>query len=556
MSYRTGFVAALMTLAASSAAADVVELTTERVMVFKDGYALVVKTVDGVTDAAGRLVVDQVPEAAVLGSFWALADGGRVLAMTAEQVSSAETGEAPRRCRHHADLLAANRGRRCRLTLADGTTVDGVVADLLGPTDATDGGAATIVVMATGGGDVALPIGDVRRVTADDLAVEESVAWTRTTTRKRLVISLGDAGRRQRVHLMYFSPGLRWIPTYRLDLAGETAERGELSLQGEILNELEDLVAVPVTLVVGVPNFRFRAVVSPLALERELRNALLEAAPSLAARADHLSNAMFSQQLAQWDGQPPAAAGGEDGPPAVPAELTEGRSQDLFTFELGPLSLARGARAAVPVFTTATAVRHVFTWDVDLRRPDLEAAPAGAGLESPLVLSETRVWHQLELANRDQRPWTTGPVLVVADGLPLAQELLTYTSPGGSVRFPLTVAVDLRARFGEEEVGRQLDAVRWLGADYARIDKAGRLEVENRGPAAVELEITCRFGGRATEASDGGDITLHAFASDDWDGYQGHPAVNNHSELLWRTTLAPGARFAPTVAFHYFARHS
>ena len=92
MSYRTGFVAALMTLAASSAAADVVELTTERVMVFKDGYALVVKTVDGVTDAAGRLVVDQVPEAAVLGSFWALADGGRVLAMTAEQVSSDETG--------------------------------------------------------------------------------------------------------------------------------------------------------------------------------------------------------------------------------------------------------------------------------------------------------------------------------------------------------------------------------------------------------------------------------------------------------------------------------
>ena len=57
--------------------------------------------------------------------------------------------------------------------------------------------------------------------------------------------------------MMYFRPGVRWIPTYRVDLPGQGAKEkfAELSLQAEILNEAEELIDVPVDIVVGSAEF-------------------------------------------------------------------------------------------------------------------------------------------------------------------------------------------------------------------------------------------------------------------------------------------------------------
>ena len=58
---------------------------------------------------------------------------------------------------------------------------------------------------------------------------------------------------------MYFRPGIRWIPTYRIDLRQKDGKNmAQVSLQAEILNEAEDLHDVPLDIVVGVPNFRFK----------------------------------------------------------------------------------------------------------------------------------------------------------------------------------------------------------------------------------------------------------------------------------------------------------
>ena len=43
----------------------------------------------------------------------------------------------------------------------------------------------------------------------------------------------------------------------------------------------------------------------------------------------------------------------------------------------------------------------------------------------------------------------------------LAQELLTYTSPGGAVRVPVTVSVDTRGRQFEKETARDLRVLKW-----------------------------------------------------------------------------------------------
>ena len=244
---------------------------------------------------------------------------------------------------------------------------------------------------------------------------------------------------------------------------------------------------------------------------------------------------------------------------AIADDVATSRTQDLFTYSLPRLTLRRGDRAAVPVFDAEVACHDAYTWDLHVRRKDIEAAPGGAGA-SPLVLSDARVWHQVELVNGTAVPWTTGPAFLLersASGSPrpLAQELLAYTAPGGTVRVPVTVAIDVRAGFSEEETGREMNAMRWLGNAYARIEKKGRLELTSSIAEPVDVEVTCELGGRAVEATHDGKISLDAFRADDWKEYVGHPGANHHSTVRFLLRLEPGKTVAPEFRYHYFTRH-
>jgi len=50
---------------------------TDRVVIFKDGYGLLAKSGSGTADAQGDAFTDDVPDAAVLGCFWAIAEVDR-----------------------------------------------------------------------------------------------------------------------------------------------------------------------------------------------------------------------------------------------------------------------------------------------------------------------------------------------------------------------------------------------------------------------------------------------------------------------------------------------
>ncbi len=76
-------------------------------------------------------------------------------------------------------------------------------------------------------------------------------------------------------------------------------------------------------------------------------------------------------------------------------------------------------------------------------------------------------------------PWTTGAVLLMQGNQPLAQELLTYTSPKNDCRIPMTVAVELKGSFEEKETGRQLNALGWDGYPYAKIEKEAKVHLCN-----------------------------------------------------------------------------
>jgi hypothetical protein len=77
--------------------------------------------------------------------------------------------------------------------------------------------------------------------------------------------------------------------------------------------------------------------------------------------------------------------------------------------------------------------------------------------------------------------------------------------------------------------------------------------VPERSPKGFNTRIeksTCQ-----TRLSLDGDVTIGDFDTADWVQYNGQPAVNNSSSVIWKTKLKPGEKFEPSVRYHYFTRH-
>ncbi|TWT67421.1 hypothetical protein [Allorhodopirellula solitaria] len=580
---------------ASESDASRLKLTTQRVVVFKDGYCLVVKEGLATTDAAGCVYTDEVPDSAVLGSFWAVPTSGKIRSLVAGWVHSETQSKIETDCSNLAEIIASNLGRPCSFTIGS-QAYRGTISKMLHHRDAktsheellraNDGRlhsrpgvavtevqetisvaptAATFFILSTGAGEVVLPISSVQNLTIDGMqsTIEQTVH--RKSTHKRITIDTGTPDKPVKMNLMYFRPDVRWIPTYRIDLTDELAERqtqsvadktekiAEIFMQGELLNEAEDFVDVPFHLVVGVPNFRFRNTPSPMVLESTMRNALAQAAPQIMGNQSQLSNAMFTQRASEYGGGRQRSINAATANVDIPEELTSSGGNDLFVYKLGAMSLAKGERATMPILRTEVPYRDVYTWDVELPHAETYAA-GGTSTTSPLLLTENKVWRQIELVNNTEMPWTTGAAMFVDGIQPLAQELLTYTSPGSVCRVPVTIAIDLKGRAEDAETGRELQKLVWRGSHYARVSGEIKLDLENQKQTDVDAEINLRFGGEAEESSDDGKIVLRPFHAEDWYNQKGD-AINNSSQVKWRTKILPGECFQPNVQYAFWLRY-
>lgn len=571
------------------------KLTTNQVVVFKDGYCLVVKEAVATTDDAGRVYTDEVPDSAVLGSFWAVPEQGQIRSMVAGWKHSNTTSTLETDCVDISEIIGSNLGSKCTFDIGT-QNYRGTLLKLLpnrdtaqrqehflqsfaslnhatpvSPQPVTEDTVSlnhrtsSFFILSTEVGEIVLPIASVQNLTIDAMKSTVEKTVTRKTTHKRISITMDSIDTPVKIRIMYFRPDVRWIPTYRIDLTDRLASSqqkqssqsnqriAEIFMQGEIINEAEDFADVPFHLVVGVPNFRFRDVPSPMVLESTMRNALAQAAPSIMGYQSQMSNAIFTQRAAEYSGDRKQPSTVTAASIELPSELTSSAGNDLFVYKLGAMSLEKGERATVPILRTEVPYRDVYTWNVELPHAETYAA-TGASTISPLVLSENKVWRQIELINDTELPWTTGAAMFVDGFQPIAQELLTYTSPGGVCRIPVTIAVDLRGRIEDAETDRELQKLVWRGNQYARVSGKIHLELENQKQQPVNVEINLQFGGEASTASDDGKVVLRPFNAEDWHDRQGD-AINNSSQVKWRTEVEPGGCFQPTVEYAFWLRY-
>jgi len=542
-------------------------LPVREVTVFKDGHAFLLHAGTAPVDERGHVVLDRLP-APVLGTFWPFS------AEPTAPLRAVRTGrdrvEVARTALGLVDLLTANVGAQVVVTDVEDHAFHARIRSI--PTRSGEEIEATtepgdqpplpqrgqIILLQTEDGLKAMPLDRIREVAfredvEDEIRAEE--------IRNRMTLELDWTGARKpeaEVGMMYLQKGLRWIPSYQVDLQDDGTAR--VRLQATLVNDLIDLEDVSVNLVVGVPTFTFEHVTDPIIAQVAARM------PRQAYASQYLSNAVMSQMAVGPGGAAPGAPAEDD---ALQADAAQ--REDLYVFSLEHVSLRRGERLVLPVAESTAPYEHLYTLELPFSPPP-EAWPRIAErvfrndreLQTARALRRPQVMHEVRLTNRGPHPFTTAPALVLRNGRVLAQGMMTYTSVKGDVDLPVTSAVDLKYELKDRETDRIPDAVRWQGNAYARTEMAGSIRLTSYKDAPVHLRVTRFVLGDLRTATHDGEAEVLNLLEDatwtswvpvwwrwyDWPYWWYH--FNPAGKVTWDLTVDPDETVELGYTWHYY----
>jgi hypothetical protein len=182
---------------------------------------------------------------------------------------------------------------------------------------------------------------------------------------------------------------------------------------------------------------------------------------------------------------------------------TEGeKTNDLFMFKLGKVSIPKNSKASFPVFSQK--IPYKDTYKVSIA--DIVNYSGNRSIYND-PNTKFDVFHSLKLTNTSKNPLTTAPVFVMDEALrPLAQDEIKYTAPGDVVTVNLSKSPDILVKNTEEETGREEKAKVIDKNTFNRITIKGTIVVQNLLEKSITLNVDKAVSALITEISDKGNI--------------------------------------------------
>lgn len=531
----------VLSAAWAAAGAEPASRVTELAL-FKNGFGFVTAAVD-VPAGATSIELDNIPDAS-LGTLWfePLADGARV---TGIRRVTREIDQ-PRAAADFAAVLKANLGKKVHVVAGDREYV-GIVQDMTSPAPeeppktATAPGTEPVVpaapaLCALKTDQNALVWFRAENLDAVELLEPGEALVSEKKKESRLLCTLDRPAQGGTVLFRYLHPDLSWLPAYRVDLL--EGDQAKVELRGALLNDAADLDGTQVSFIAGFPNLMFSNVKDTVTAQQtalELMQAIAAAMPGnmanapwrAANRANALSNQIMSNasMVVNW-------AGDLDNTGAAP-DLSGAFQEDLFFYTPVPATVAKGERASFMLAECTGPCEHVYRWEIPETALDRSSGRDDA---SSLSTPEPEpVWHTVRLKNASASPWTTGPVLVTRNGLPISQDVIHYTPVNGEARIPLTRAIGIAAEKVEEEINREDETQRtfygYHNRTFSLVTVRGTLRVSNNRDEEITIEIEKDFAGKITGSSPEGKVTVRA---------EGLSQVNSRGDIQWRLTIPAG----------------
>ncbi|MCC6443353.1 MAG: hypothetical protein IT210_07835 [Armatimonadetes bacterium] len=510
-----------------------------RVAVFKNGYAFTFREGEAVL-REGSALTAQVPTA-VLGTFWGYSLAPKIH-VTGLFTSEIEEEEA-RKVESLHQLLLRNEGARVRISTHDKDVFEGAYTVLTAKVENTGDGSVPVSemypAMPMPGFDIAV---QTERGTAvlngNRIALVEFLGeprWERPLKLKRRQLEIRTdspgSGPTARLGIAALEKGFRWIPGYRIELKGDRHREAKLELEATLINDLADAEGTDFYFVVGVPHFLMQDAVSPLSL----RNAFAEVTAALPDMRNNYQRMMMSQSAAPGTG---GGFGGESPAPeptvptvAMEEQLPGVSAEELFLYRAEKLSLKKGSRASLRLFSLTVPCSEVFEWTIQDPSQPSPYQPAPPRDRLALESLNERVWYALKLKNDTKMPWTTGPALSFREWKPIGQDMMSFTPAGGEVIVKVTPATEVVGEHTQQEKDRKLEARQSYGVVWDLVTVEGTIRLRNVKKEPVEVVVTRRTEGEITQTSPQAKISKEGLQLQ---------AINPISVIRWQMALPPG----------------
>jgi hypothetical protein len=550
------------------------------VSVFKNGYGFFrVEGTAAVKD--GKVELSPIP-AAALGTWWFYA---RKTGVTVEEALAAQREiSTPRAALSLDELLAANVGRDATIETEKGK----FTGTLLGNSAVTKNPPSSVRPRYDEYGRPLPPQSETVFSSSVFLKTSDGVLTVRSSDIMTLSIVGGGAEFAEKkkegfvtlylkgasdgpcpIGFQFLQKGIRWIPSYRIELIDD--KNAALVLQGEVINDIQDLDGATLQLVVGVPNFFSGDLLSPLAYLSEMPklSEFFVPRPSADGRGGaggYFSNAMRSQEVSAVADY--GFSGGSAGPAstdfAVAPEIAGKGVSDLYYYSKDAVTLKAGERASLNILSAQLAYKDIYKWQVvDRRMKDrpeyhdlYERYARGdfnyGGNMTPQIAQriaelsrQDMAEHFIRLTNSADKPFTSGPALVFSKSDVLAQDVLEYTPAGSTVDVRITGAPDINVSQKEEETSRSRNALNSYGNSYDLVQAKAALTVKNYKKETIHMVVTKTFDGTVLVQPEGAATTQDTSEL---------TSVNPHTRVVWEFDLEPGASKDLSVAYSTYVR--
>ncbi len=314
----------------------------------------------------------------------------------------------------------------------------------------------------------------------------------------RIKVDTKDPNKVAKIGVAYLQEGIRWEPSYILDV---TKGMATLNLRATMQNTTEKLDKTDVFFVVGSPFVANRGISDMMAQ-------IPGAAQGVPAKFESTKKEGVASDPELMPSAPPSAA------------LTREESGELYYYKKSGLTLETSDVAMVSIFNSPVPTSPRFEWNAD-------------GEE---------VSYLLTIQNKSGQPLTTGPVFVLEDGRALGQENVRYTPAGGTAEIKLSQGIGLKVEKTEAEDKRGTSAK--IGkTDFVPVTLKGILTITNFRTSKAVLTITKSMRGKVGFLSDGGLVKQTQILN-------GEP--NPINDVAWKIEIAPGATKKVTYTYETY----
>ena len=460
----------------------------QSVYAFKNGTAFVVKNMEVKLDNK-QYIIQDIPQA-TFGTLWFNSPGNSINQIRMVTKKQEETSAI--KSVYH--LMKANINKKAMIQTQDDQNFQGTIRQV----------DPELFLFETQDLKwLALKPNQVKHVT---LLAKPMLTYKEKKEKESIQLNFANNSTQQNLEMMYLQKGISWVPNYSIDLLDDN--RAKISLRALLMNEVEDLKNAQMSFVVGVPNFAYQYLLSPMTSTQNLNSFI----HTLNTNSNQPVNALVNVNRGDITAQSfTNYAANEfdsndlDSFVSDPIE-PESNQNEFFFYEVSDITLKKGERGFYDIFEEEVDYESIY--EVNLSSNSGERSGYNANHSYRDI---NQVWYSVQFDNKTQYPMTTGTAMVVErDGKslkPVSQNKLSYVPIGGKAQMKITIASDISVRDSEKETSFVPNHKRINKTTYSLLKVEGKILVKNYKNKEVNLCVKRNIQGTLLTCNEDWNVT-------------------------------------------------